>query len=123
MGRGGDFADLSMFKRRSVFTRTQLGSLLLEDIPFQFSISSRCLTTFRKLWIWDRSNLYDHDAPCAVCFVKSRGSMLMIPAQNDCPSGWTEEYYGYLMTAYYYHANQKDYLCVDKDQEYVHDTE
>ncbi|CAH3015041.1 unnamed protein product [Porites evermanni] len=21
------------------------------------------------------------------------------------------------MTAYYYHANQKDYLCVDKDQE------
>ena len=70
-----------------------------------------------------KSNLYDHDAPCAVCFVKSRGSMLMIPAQNDCPSGWTEEYYGYLMTAYYYHANQKDYLCVDKDQEYVHDTE
>ena len=66
-----------------------------------------------------KSNLYDHDAPCAVCFVKSRDSMLMIPAQNDCPSGWTEEYYGYLMTAYYYHANQKDYLCVNKDQEYM----
>ena len=32
-----------------------------------------------------KSNLYDHDVPCAVCFVKSRGSMLMIPAQNDCP--------------------------------------
>ena len=59
----------------------------------------------------------------AVCFVKSRGSMLMIPAQNDCPSGWTEEYYGYLMTAYYYHATQEDYVCVDKDQEYVLDTE
>ena len=59
----------------------------------------------------------------SVCFVKSRGSMLMIPAQNDCPSGWTKEYHGYLMTAYYDHPNQKDYLCVDKDQEYVHDTE
>ena len=70
-----------------------------------------------------KSNLYDHDAPCAVFFVMSRGSMLMIPAQKDCPSGWTEEYYGYLMTAHYYYANQKDYLCVDKDQEYVHDTE
>ena len=31
-------------------------------------------------------NLHDHDAPCAVCFVESRGSMLMIPARNDCPS-------------------------------------
>ena len=59
----------------------------------------------------------------SVCFVKSRGSMLMIPAQNDCPSGWTEEYHGYLMTAYYDYASQKDYLSVDKDQEYVHDTE
>ena len=66
-----------------------------------------------------KSNLHDHDAPCAVCFVKSRGSMLMIPAQNDCPYGWTEEYHGYLMTAYYDHANQKDYVCVDKDPEYV----
>ena len=27
------------------------------------------------------------------------------------------------MTAYYYHATQEDYVCVDKDQEYVHDTE
>ena len=66
-----------------------------------------------------KSNLYDHEAPCAVCFVKSRGSKLMIPAQNDCPPGWTEEYHGYLMTAYYDHANQKDYVCVDKDPEYV----
>ena len=41
-----------------------------------------------------KSNLHDHDAPCAVCFVKSRGSMLMIPAHNDCPYGWTEEYHG-----------------------------
>ena len=46
-------------------------------------------------------NLHDHEAPCVVCFAKSRGSMLTMPARNDCPSGWTEEYHGYLMTAYY----------------------
>ena len=40
-----------------------------------------------------KRNLHDHDAPCVVCFVKSRGSMLMMPARNDCPSGWTEEYH------------------------------
>ena len=56
-----------------------------------------------------KKNVYDYDAVCAVCFVKARGSMLMIPARNDCPSGWTEEYHRYLMTAYYNHKKQRDY--------------
>ena len=66
-----------------------------------------------------RGNLHDHEAPCVVCYVKSRGSMLMMPARNDCPSGWTEEYHGYLMTSYHGHKNQKDFVCVDKDPEFV----
>ena len=43
----------------------------------------------------------------------------MMPARNDCPSGWTEEYHGYLMTSYHGHKNQKDFVCVDKDPELV----
>ena len=66
-----------------------------------------------------KKNLHDHDAPCVVCYVSSRGSMLMMPARNDCPSGWREEYHGYLMTAHYNHKNQKDFICVDEDSEYV----
>ena len=66
-----------------------------------------------------RRNLHNHEAPCIVCLVKSRSSMLMMPARNDCPSGWTEEYHGYLMTSYYNHRNQKDFVCVNKDPEYV----
>ena len=66
-----------------------------------------------------KKNIHDHDAPCAVCFIKSRGSMLMMPARNDCPSGWTEEYHGYLMTEYYNHKKQRDFICVDQDAEYV----
>ena len=65
-------------------------------------------------------NLQDHDAPCAVCFIKSRGSMLMMPARNDCPSGWTEEYHGYLMTEYYGHKHSREFICVDGNPEYVH---
>ena len=65
-------------------------------------------------------NLHDHDAPCAVCFVQSRGSMLMMPARNDCPSGWTEEYHGYLMTAYYGHRHSTEFICVDGNPEFVH---
>ena len=64
-------------------------------------------------------NLHDHEAPCVVCFAKSRGSRLMMPAKNDCPSGWTEEYHGYLMTAYYNHKHSTDFICVDGDSEFV----
>ena len=53
-------------------------------------------------------NLLDHNAPCAVCYVDSRGSMLMMPARNDCPSGWIEEYHGYLMTSHYTHKTKKN---------------
>ena len=70
-----------------------------------------------------KKNLHDHDAPCVVCFVKSRGSMIMMPARNDCPSGWTEEYHGYLMTEYYKHKKQRDYICVDEDAEYIPGTQ
>ena len=65
------------------------------------------------------NNLHDHDAPCAVCYVRSRGSQLMMPARNDCPSGWTKEYHGYLMTAHYNHKSTRDYICVDREAEYV----
>ena len=66
-----------------------------------------------------KRNLQDHDAPCVVCFVKSRGSMLMMPARNDCPSGWTEEYHGYLMTNYHSYSHSSDFVCVDGNPESV----
>ncbi|XP_078380371.1 uncharacterized protein LOC144663339 isoform X9 [Oculina patagonica] len=64
-----------------------------------------------------RGDLMQHDAPCAVCYVKSRGSQMMIPGTNKCPSGWTREYYGYLMTSHYNHAHQSEFVCVDVDAE------
>ena len=78
----------------------------------EYEVSSYSGVPFKR-------SLHDHDAPCVVCFVKSRGSMLMMPARNDCPSGWTEEYHGYLMTAYHNHGHPTDFICVDKDPEHV----
>ena len=43
----------------------------------------------------------------------------MMPARNDCPSGWIKEYHGYLMTAYHNHKHSSDFICVDGDPEYV----
>eukprot|EP00058_Branchiostoma_floridae_P004810 XP_002590298.1 hypothetical protein BRAFLDRAFT_76551 [Branchiostoma floridae] len=64
-------------------------------------------------------SLHDDNVPCAVCYVPTRGSKLMIPARNTCPTGWTQEYHGYLMTSYYNHASAKDFICVDEQPEAV----
>ena len=58
----------------------------------------------------------DHDVPCAVCRTDSE-SVLMIPAKWTCPSGWTRELYGYLMSERYNHLSSKEFVCVDGSPE------
>ena len=62
--------------------------------------------------------MIQHDAPCAVCDVSDKSRVLMIPAKLTCPSGWTREYYGYLMSEH--HNNYRTmYTCVDVIMESV----
>ncbi|XP_078658814.1 uncharacterized protein LOC144904093 [Branchiostoma floridae x Branchiostoma belcheri] len=63
------------------------------------------------------SSFDSHDVPCAVCYVPTRGSKLMIPARNTCYSGWTREYHGYLMAGHYNHPGSKEFVCVDEQLE------
>ena len=58
------------------------------------------------------ANSHNTDVPCAVCYVPTRNALYMIPAKYTCPSGWTREYFGYLMSAYYDH-HQSQFSCVD----------
>ena len=62
--------------------------------------------------------LHEHNVPCAVCHVSTRAAVLMIPAWRNCPSQWTLEYTGYLMTEHHTHS-KATYECVDKDAESV----
>ena len=63
-------------------------------------------------------SLHDHNVPCAVCYVSTRAAMLMIPAKTQCPSSWTLEYVGFLMTQHHgYHRSM--YNCIDKDAETI----
>ena len=59
------------------------------------------------------NDVHDHDAPCAICFASTRGSLLMIPAKTSCPGGWTEEYDGYLMSESDGNSARTMYICVD----------
>ena len=56
------------------------------------------------------------NVPCAVCYVSTRPTVVMIPAKASCPPTWTREYYGYLMTEYKGH-HRTMFECVDEDQE------
>ncbi len=64
---------------------------------------------------------HDHNVPCAVCYVSTRPTVIMIPAKASCPSSWTREYYGYIMTEWKgVHDNIRGrtmFECVDRDQE------
>ena len=60
--------------------------------------------------------LNEHDVPCAVCYAPARSAKIMIPGTYKCPAGWTEEYYGFLMTAHHGH-HRSTFECMDKDAE------
>jgi len=53
------------------------------------------------------------DVPCAVCYVPTRTALYMIPAKYTCPTGWTTEYYGYLMSEGFAQFRSM-FTCVDK---------
>ena len=54
----------------------------------------------------------DTDVPCAVCHVSNRAAVYMVPAKYTCPTGWTHEYYGYLMAAHSRHPRFQ-FTCMD----------
>ena len=63
-------------------------------------------------------NVHDHNIPCAFCCVSTRSAVYVVPARDDCPSGWTLEYKGYLMTEHYTH-HRNTFECMDKDPESI----
>ena len=60
-----------------------------------------------------------HNAFFAVCYVATRSVTVMIPAKTQCPTDWTVEYVGYLMTEYYNHDGRLTFECVDKNPENI----
>ncbi|XP_065900128.1 uncharacterized protein [Dysidea avara] len=58
------------------------------------------------------ANSHNTDVVCAVCYVPTRNVVYMLPAKYTCPTGWTREYYGYLMSERYVH-HRSTFSCVD----------
>ena len=66
---------------------------------------------------------HNYNVPCAVCYAAFRGEKLMIPASTTCPTSWTEEYKGYLMTESSSYRGNSAYECVDQHAENIAGTQ
>ena len=64
-------------------------------------------------------NVHNYNVPCVVCHVSKKSTKLMIPAKMSCPTSWTREYYGYLMTEYHVHNRNSLYECVDHNPDVI----
>ena len=64
------------------------------------------------------SSFHDQNIPCAVCSTSVRAQVLMIPAKTQCPSSWTLEYSGYLMSNLRKH-HRTMFECVDGNPDTV----
>ena len=53
--------------------------------------------------------------PCAVCLVPLSNT-IMVPGTDLCPSGWTLQYWGFLVAAKT-HLYPSDYMCLAQDPE------
>lgn len=62
------------------------------------------------------TDVYQYNVPCAVCFISTRATVIMVPAKTDCPSSWTREYYGYLTTESDSH-HRSSFNCIDVNPE------
>ncbi|KAK7103169.1 uncharacterized protein [Littorina saxatilis] len=58
---------------------------------------------------------HEHDVPCSVCLAP-QSTTIMVPATRTCPSGWTRQYYGHLVSQYQGHY-ATEYVCMDGSPE------
>ena len=66
------------------------------------------------------SAVHNRNVSCAVCYASTRVAVTMIPAKTRCPSTWTLEYSGYLMSAGKWSSHGRTmYECVDKNPDSV----
>ena len=82
-------------------SNTQLGNLYRTEYR-----SSAALPTFTDLGV------DNNEVPCAVCIADAHVAITM-PAWHECPTGWTEQYDGWLMAEKFDHNHNSKWVCVD----------
>ena len=90
-----------------------------DQVPYESGVQGESYIAGVDYWFESRQPLASrnyHNAPCAVCYVPTRITAVMILAKTQCPTNWTLEYIRYLMAEYRDHSRTM-FECVDKDPE------
>jgi hypothetical protein len=91
-----------------------------DHLQFQSGVQTdRNYVTGVEYWYGAIPSVNNHNAPCALCYVPNRCVSVMIPAKTVCPTNWTLEYVGYLMSNYFDYNGRTEYVCVDANPESV----
>ena len=61
------------------------------------------------------SRVSQYNSPCAVCFSDQKATSIMIPGRTSCPSNWSFEYHGYLMSERYDNPHTGMFECFDSN--------
>ena len=95
-------------------------------LAYQLGVQGRSYVYGAEYQPYSRGPLravHDHNVPCAVCYASMRVAVTMIPAKTRCPSTWTLEYSGYLMSNYKGDSRNPHYRtmfeCVDKNPDSI----
>ena len=107
-GGASDFVCLtSQGKYHPASTTTNTGWAYMYGTEFEIA-TNQALTRGR----------HEQNVPCAVCYA-TRSAQIMIPGTYECPSGWTTEYFGWLMTGHFNYHGASTFVCVDFNAEVV----
>ena len=91
-----------------------------ETADVTVTLPSRIYGVEYEFFVGPLANATEHNAPCAICFVPTRASVIMIPAKTVCPSSWTREYYGYLTTELDSDTHHRSsFTCLDNSAEEI----
>uniref|UniRef100_H2Y556 Uncharacterized protein n=1 Tax=Ciona savignyi TaxID=51511 RepID=H2Y556_CIOSA len=67
----------------------------------------------------ENSNFRMHAVPCATCIASQRQNQIMIPGREECPSGFTFEYKGFVASSAHGHKHSTNYICLDEKPQVV----
>ena len=93
-----------------------------DHLQYQSGVQGHSYVAGVEYWYTSHPSLSsanNHNVPCAVCYVATRSVAVMIPAKTQCPTNWTLEYIGYLMSEYRGYDGRTMYECVDEDPESI----
>jgi len=83
-----------------------------------YEVEYETANTLNQAWT-DKNNF---EAPCVICQSPSGMSYSFVqPGRATCPSGFTTDYQGYLMTAHTSHM-RTSFVCVDQNAETIGDS-